>query len=50
MRSEYVEAKTCINVSSIFQAIGYTLAPYYDRMDDNDVLHVFYNDEVRYQN
>ncbi|GMR61688.1 hypothetical protein PMAYCL1PPCAC_31883, partial [Pristionchus mayeri] len=26
-------------------AIGYTLAPYYDRIDDEDVLHVFYNDE-----
>ncbi|KAF8373455.1 nuc-1, partial [Pristionchus pacificus] len=26
-------------------AIGYTLEPYYDRMDDEDVLHVFYNDE-----
>ncbi|GMT05838.1 hypothetical protein PENTCL1PPCAC_28012, partial [Pristionchus entomophagus] len=26
-------------------AIGYTLAPYYDRMDDEELLHVFYNDE-----
>ncbi|GMT02458.1 hypothetical protein PENTCL1PPCAC_24632, partial [Pristionchus entomophagus] len=26
-------------------AIGYTMAPYYERMEDEELLHVFYNDE-----
>ncbi|GMR61120.1 hypothetical protein PMAYCL1PPCAC_31315, partial [Pristionchus mayeri] len=34
-----------VSLKQPHNAIGYTLAPYYDRMDDGDVLHVFYNDE-----
>lgn len=43
--SKHQKLKIAVNNVCI-QAIGYTLEPYYDRMDDEDVLHVFYNDEV----
>lgn len=36
--------------NSNFQAIGYTLDPYYSRMKDTELLHVIYNDEVIFHN